>query len=96
MLTGNSNSIKRCNKTPPLWRIVFKVVICIYSYGIYCDKRNNWSNNCKDYKFRLCCAKKYGRYTPWSMWSSCAVESVVKLTGSKPCGPGNELMIIVS
>ena len=73
-------------------------MICICSYGIYCDKRNNWSNNCKDYKFRLCCAKKYGRYTPWSTWSSCAVESVVKAkpAGSKPCGPGNELMIIVS
>ena len=71
-------------------------MIHISSYGVYCEFRNNNRIGCKDYKFRLCCAKKYGRYTPWSMWSSCAVESVVKLTGSKPCGPGNELIIIVS
>ena len=49
-----------------------------YSYGVYCDHKNNNGVKCQDYKFRLCCAKKYGRYTAWSKWSECIAMSLVE------------------
>ena len=41
-----------------------------YSYGVYCDRKNN-NKACHDYKYRLCCSIEKSPYGKWGKWSGC-------------------------
>ena len=56
--------------------------VSYFSFGVYCEQKNQGKGQqCKDYKYRLCCAKKERKnpYGQWSKWSECEGN----------CGPNN-------
>ena len=55
--------------------VIFCYKKLIFSYGVYCERRNN-VKTCRDYKYRLCCARepKQPPYGPWTEWSECEGE----------------------